>query len=74
MSFVVGGWAFLARPQAARWMGREDGRMGFGRTCVRNDELNLQFHRVGCHPWLPERRNGPARRIYNRLFGDDRFF
>ena len=34
--------------------------------------IKLQFQRVGAHPWLLERRDGPARGIYNRLIGDDR--
>ena len=35
--------------------------------------IKVQFRGVGAHPWLLERRNGPARGIYNRLVEDDRF-
>ena len=35
--------------------------------------IKLQFQGAGAHPWLLERRNWPARGIYNRLVEDDRF-
>ena len=35
--------------------------------------FKLQFQGVGARPWLLERRNEITRRIYNRLFEDDRF-
>ena len=34
--------------------------------------MELQFSGVGARPWIPERRNGLARRIYNRLVADGR--
>ena len=35
--------------------------------------IKYQFQGAGAHPWLLDRRSGPARGIYNRLLEDDRF-
>ena len=32
--------------------------------------IKLVFRGAGAHPWILERRNGPARGIYNRLRAD----
>ena len=36
-------------------------------------ETQLQFQGAGAQPWIPGRRNGVARGMYNRFVADDRF-
>ena len=69
---VVVGWAFLARPRAFGWVRGANG-MNQMRTNLRaGRRTELQFQRVGAHPWLSKRRNGFARGIHNSLIEDGR--
>ena len=67
------GLGFLALRCASGWMRAGNGRVKCGRNCVRREELNHYFNGVGAHPWILERRNGPARGIYNCAMEDCRF-
>ena len=50
-----------------------NGRMKNRRTSARSAVPSPSSKRRGRYPWIRERRNGIARRIYNRPMADDRF-
>ena len=71
---LCGGWLGTLGPPKCPQMGEG----GEWKNAIWTDlcaerRIKVQFRGVGAHPWLLERRNGPARGIYNRLVEDDRF-
>ena len=48
-----------------------NGRMEFGRIFIRGEDSSSNFIEVGARPGIRERRNGPARGIFNCLVAHD---
>ena len=71
---------YSADLHASRWMKVGNGKMGYGRTCVRSEESSSNSEGPGvvtpgaclAHAWLLRRRNGRARGICNRYVADCR--